>query len=233
MGLDSVELIIEFEKTFGIEIPDADAEKLTTVGSVHEYIYKRIKSEETKRCTTQIVFYKLRKYCSGNFNIPKNEFTTQTDLNTIFPVENRRDKYESFSNSIKLDTPGLTLNNRLESILNTTGLVSIVGSLIVAFILNTFFNITDQIYFLPVIGIIITFVLSAFLNPYRQHINPALADDFTTKLVVLNYTSLSSKNKFNKQEIIAVINQVIVDKIGVDMEEISPEKSFTDDLGVD
>ena len=233
MGLDSVELIMEFEKTFGIEIPDADAEKLTTVGSVYDYIYSRIQSEQTNRCTTQIVFYRLRKYCMRRFNIARDEFTPLIDLNNIFPLENRRDEYESFSNSIKLDTPGLTLNNRLDSILNTAGLVSIAGSLIVAFILNTFFNISGWIYFLPVIGIIITFVLSAFLNPYRLHINPTLAGDFTTKLVVLNYTSLSSKNKFNKQEIIAVINQVIVDKIGVDMEEISPEKSFTDDLGVD
>ena len=97
MGLDSVELVMEFEKVFGIEIPDADAEKLTTVGSVHDYIYNKIKSEGTNRCTTQIVFYRLRNYCTYSFNMPKNEFTTQIDLNSIFPFENRRDEYESFS----------------------------------------------------------------------------------------------------------------------------------------
>ena len=39
-SLDTVELIMEFEEEFGIEIPDDDAEKITTVGSAVEYIEK-------------------------------------------------------------------------------------------------------------------------------------------------------------------------------------------------
>ena len=35
--LDSVELIMEFEKAFDIQIPDEDAEKITTVGAAIEY----------------------------------------------------------------------------------------------------------------------------------------------------------------------------------------------------
>ncbi len=37
-SLDTVELIMEFEKEFGITIPDEDAEKITTVGDAVEYI---------------------------------------------------------------------------------------------------------------------------------------------------------------------------------------------------
>ena len=37
-SLDTVELIMEFEEEFGIEIPDDDAEKMTTVGAAVEYI---------------------------------------------------------------------------------------------------------------------------------------------------------------------------------------------------
>ena len=39
-SLDTVELIMEFEEEFGIEIPDEDAENITTVGSAVEYIDK-------------------------------------------------------------------------------------------------------------------------------------------------------------------------------------------------
>lgn len=39
-SLDTVELIMEFEEEFGIEIPDEDAEKITTVGSAVDYIDK-------------------------------------------------------------------------------------------------------------------------------------------------------------------------------------------------
>ncbi len=37
-SLDNVELIMAFEEEFGAEIPDEDAEKLTTVGAVIEYL---------------------------------------------------------------------------------------------------------------------------------------------------------------------------------------------------
>mgnify|MGYP003246638887 CR=1 FL=1 len=37
-SLDTVELIMEFEKEFEISIPDEDAEKITTVGDAITYI---------------------------------------------------------------------------------------------------------------------------------------------------------------------------------------------------
>ena len=37
-SLDTVELIMEFEKEFGINIPDDQAEKITTVGDALSYI---------------------------------------------------------------------------------------------------------------------------------------------------------------------------------------------------
>ncbi|MED5426413.1 MAG: acyl carrier protein [Candidatus Neomarinimicrobiota bacterium] len=39
-SLDTVELIMEFEEEFGIEIPDEDAENITTVDSAVGYIDK-------------------------------------------------------------------------------------------------------------------------------------------------------------------------------------------------
>ena len=37
-SLDTVELIMEFEEEFGIEIPDEDAENITSVSSAVKYI---------------------------------------------------------------------------------------------------------------------------------------------------------------------------------------------------
>ena len=43
-SLDTVELIMALEEEFGVEIPDEDAEKMTTVGDAIKYI-------ETKSAT--------------------------------------------------------------------------------------------------------------------------------------------------------------------------------------
>ena len=40
-SLDTVELVMAFEEEFGADIPDEDAEKLTTVGAVIEYMQSK------------------------------------------------------------------------------------------------------------------------------------------------------------------------------------------------
>jgi len=38
MGLDSVEIILAVEEEFGIEIPDAEAARMITVGDLHAFV---------------------------------------------------------------------------------------------------------------------------------------------------------------------------------------------------
>ena len=40
-SLDTVELVMAFDEEFGVEIPDEDAEKLTTVGAVIKYLQEK------------------------------------------------------------------------------------------------------------------------------------------------------------------------------------------------
>ena len=45
-SLDIVELIMGIEEEFDIEIPDEDAEKLTTVGEAREYVKTKLAVED-------------------------------------------------------------------------------------------------------------------------------------------------------------------------------------------
>ena len=42
-SLDTVELIMEFEKEFNVSIPDEDAEKISTVGDAISYLNDNVK----------------------------------------------------------------------------------------------------------------------------------------------------------------------------------------------
>ncbi|MBN1794704.1 MAG: acyl carrier protein [Candidatus Omnitrophica bacterium] len=44
-SLDTVELVMALEEEFGLEIPDEDAEKMTTVGDVVKYIEEKTSKE--------------------------------------------------------------------------------------------------------------------------------------------------------------------------------------------
>jgi len=41
-SLDTVELVMALEEEFGVEIPDEDAEKMTTVGEAIKYIEEKV-----------------------------------------------------------------------------------------------------------------------------------------------------------------------------------------------
>ena len=41
-SLDTVELVMAFEEEFNIEIPDDDAEKITTVGTAISYLKEKV-----------------------------------------------------------------------------------------------------------------------------------------------------------------------------------------------
>jgi len=45
-SLDTVEVVMALEEEFGIEIPDEDAEKITTVGEAIKYIEEKIKNKQ-------------------------------------------------------------------------------------------------------------------------------------------------------------------------------------------
>ncbi|MDP8289725.1 MAG: acyl carrier protein [Candidatus Susulua stagnicola] len=45
-SLDTVEVVMALEEEFGIEIPDEDAEKITTVGDASKYIEDKMGKKE-------------------------------------------------------------------------------------------------------------------------------------------------------------------------------------------
>ena len=45
-SLDTVELVMALEEEFGVEIPDEDAEKITTVGDAIKYIEEKMESKQ-------------------------------------------------------------------------------------------------------------------------------------------------------------------------------------------
>ncbi len=48
-SLDTVELLMEMEDEFGIEIPDQDVEKIATVGEAIAYIEAHVQEKERKK----------------------------------------------------------------------------------------------------------------------------------------------------------------------------------------
>jgi acyl carrier protein len=60
MGLDSVEIVMKVENHFDISIPDDVAEKLSTVGLLHEYVYAELQRKKRRDVGYSQVFDDIR-----------------------------------------------------------------------------------------------------------------------------------------------------------------------------
>lgn len=70
MGLEVVELIMRIEEEFDIEIPDKDAERLTTVGHIADYVSER--SQVSLRRHSEI-WERVRAIVIDELAVPENK----------------------------------------------------------------------------------------------------------------------------------------------------------------
>lgn len=233
MGLDTVELVLEVEKKFGINLPDKECEKATTVQDLQNLVWKYIQHRPNAHCRSQQMYYRLRKLIKSYYGIEKQNLNTSLNPNDLFPKLNRRERYYHFSETSGLKMPVLQLSEKLNLILLTIGLILIVGGLIVAFILNIFYHYSSWLYTIPVFGAILTSIFSDILNPYRTLIPQNNMRDFTFKVLSLNYPEVEKQIACNRTDVNEVVRIIIADKAGVELDEVVPHAKFTDDLGMD
>lgn len=113
MGLDSVQIIVDTENCFGIEIDNQAAEKMRTVGDLVDYVWDHIEHKDTKACLTQILFFRLRGFFSMHLNIDPSQFKPHThfpELGTNKELDRLWPKLESH---LKLNMPTVFTRERV------------------------------------------------------------------------------------------------------------------------
>jgi len=233
MGLDSVEILVNVENAFGITISNYEAEKITTVGDIHQLVWRTLQGRQSMRCKTQQLFYKLRYTLAVKFNIPKHAIEPDASLNKIFPSTNRRSLYLKLEKELKLTLPPLVLPQRWVVILRITGALLIIGTGIIALVLVLRFNYTRWLYLLPVLGILLTKFISNILDSVRTVFEPELLSDYARLVLTLNYSTLTQENGASRKEVEQVIDHIVADIAGVDIKEVTPDKHLGYDLGID
>ncbi len=233
MGLDSIEILIKVEDSFGIKIPDEEAEQILTVSDFHDTVWRHLSSKQSDKCQSQLLFYRLRKSFVEEFGFSTQQLTLNTSPEEIFPKTNRRQIYSNFANRINLKLPPLILTKPWKILLSGFGWITIIGGLTTALLLIFISNHSNWMLLLPVAAILLTLLLSELLNPKRIAIKEVTIKEFTQSALLLNLTSLIANEGTNRREMETIINQIIAEMGGLDIEEVSPDKKIGDDLEID
>jgi acyl carrier protein len=77
MGLDTVELVMSFEETFGIDIPNVVAETLETPRHVRDYVLAEYR-RQGKPADSAAIFEKIRDITCEIANVRREDVTLDT-----------------------------------------------------------------------------------------------------------------------------------------------------------
>jgi acyl carrier protein len=111
-GLDGVELIIAIEEEFGIEIPNRDAEKMTTVGEAYQFIRIKLSGRTPAECLSQRLFYKLRKSLIKVLGLRRHEIYPDTRLGEIMDLQDLEEGWPYVELCTELNLPDLKMPTR-------------------------------------------------------------------------------------------------------------------------
>lgn len=109
MGLDTVELVIVTEQTFGISIDDRDAEQITTVGGLYRYVLTKLEGREapSPTCKSAEVFYRFRRSLGETLGIERDRVRPSTEIDDLIASKDRRSIWNQLRNRLNLDLPEL------------------------------------------------------------------------------------------------------------------------------
>jgi acyl carrier protein len=110
--LDGVELIIAIEEEFGIEIPNRDAEKMTTVGEAYQFIRIKLSGRTPAECLSQRLFYKLRKSLIKVLGLRRHEIYPDTRLGEIMDLQDLEEGWPYVELCTELNLPDLKMPTR-------------------------------------------------------------------------------------------------------------------------
>ena len=89
---DVSDVLVKVEKSFAFKFGSTELKDVKTFGELCDIITSKAQGENSNDCTTQQAFYKLRDAFADTLLIDKKSITPDTDLQMLFPRQNRRQK---------------------------------------------------------------------------------------------------------------------------------------------
>lgn len=220
MGLDSVELLVRTEDTFGIVIKDSDAEKVSTVSDLVNTVLMYLKSRPKLICKSQHVFYRLRKSLTYRdskaicLNDPLSKYLKD------------KSEYKNLEELSDLKFPNLTLPNHL----NWTMILSTIAIIIMlcSYMFDSFvFFIMGTLLFFGWIKL-----YEFVVYKYSTVLPKVTMREFIESITHLNYKEIHPEFHSNL-EVKVLVKRLISDSMGIDIHKIHGSSTLSRDLGID
>ena len=102
MGLDGVEIVMSWEASLGLSIPDAAATSLFTPRKAIDYLADRlsVREDRTAPCLSMRAFHIIRRCFVNQFALPTNAVRPTSRLRSLVPKGSKRQFWHSLNKAI-------------------------------------------------------------------------------------------------------------------------------------
>lgn len=244
MGLDPVELVMRTEDEFGISIADDEAAAARTVGDLYQLVLSKL--DLTPSCLSSKAFYRTRQALVISLDVPRRLIRPSSDLEQLFPEPTRKNLWQNTVGSIELKFPELQYPSRWRERFWK------VGAALSAIIVVTFSVVIQHRFggvlsvfaiWIPAIAVwmIVFAAIDTLFQRYATTLKTELpcrtAGDLSRLILTANYEHFSpvaaQNSAFSKEDVWKKLVDIICDQLQVRPEEVVPNASFVEDLGID
>ncbi|MBL8290260.1 MAG: hypothetical protein JNN08_00415, partial [Bryobacterales bacterium] len=199
-------------------------------GDLYALVVSKLQGQDSKRCLTSAAFYRIRRGLVDALQFDRRQIRPSTRLETILPLNGRRDSWRRLQASTKLKLPALRPTARLQAVFLSLGIVMTVAPGIYARIAPAWFLL------LLLLGLIVGGLLIRLF--------PSLATEFplqnpsvgylSREVLAMNHAQLSAElGSWNKQEVWQSLCRLIAARTSLDPAQVKPESQISGDLGID
>ena len=186
---DFGDLISQIENFFGNKFDYEDITNNMTIEKFSELVISKMSMENGQECSTQIVYYRIRKALTEKLGIEKSQINTKTELSSVFSKKNRikkwKNTFDEFNyNGINLQPSFIPYG------------ISILTTIVSFF----FFFGSFRIYAIPIF--ILSIITAKILVKYGKTFPAKNIGELTKEIVKNNYKSVrTEKGTINITEI--------------------------------
>lgn len=233
MGLDTVELVMNVEETFGIAIPDADAEKIVTVGALHRYIVAKLGIDASpparSRCPSQAAFHRVRRALVEGLGVDRGAVRPAAPMETLIAPRGRKAAWARLEQALGLPLPRLV---RSATLVNDLAIFLLVALLTIGM-----FESAVGVSALGVAASILAFgiALAALAARLSRPFATAIPLACTTVRDAVGVTLFRGHgpilDEIGPDTVWSVLRTIIVEQLGVHPDDVTEDASFVGDLG--
>jgi hypothetical protein len=231
-GEDTCELVRTIEHSFGIKFTEDELVHAKTLGAMARTIYKKSGHPVSPQCLSAITFYKLRRAFVELFAARRAEISPATSLYELMPWRTRKKQWRNIQDYLNYALPQLGWPLWLLGF----ALLLTVSIFYVLFNFKVLWAMAAASVLVGIVGFISVLALVCVaLNPLAREFprGCVTVGDLTKLALARNYGNIAAKHGVSSEkELVQALKQLVAAETASDVEKLSSDTRFPEDLGI-